>query len=68
MTKIKMGVLYLMAHLVITLIIIGGYIFTLSLGHPDETLKVAIFTILGYWFGAVGIDKMKPSKEEKSVE
>jgi hypothetical protein len=60
-----MGVFYLLAHLMITLVIIVGYIITLYAGHPDETLKVAIFTILGYWFGAVGMDKIKPSTKDK---
>jgi hypothetical protein len=59
----RMGVLYLMAHLLITLVIIGGYIYTVQQGQPDEALKLGIATILGYWFGAAGMDKIKQKKE-----
>ena len=55
----KMGVFYLVAHLLITLAIIGGYLFSLHTGHPDETFKACLFTIIGYWFGAIGLDKIK---------
>lgn len=52
------GVLYVVAHLIITLAVIGGYIYSYYTGHPDEALKGSLFVIIGYWFGSVG-DKMK---------
>jgi hypothetical protein len=58
----RMGVLYLLAHLVITLGILGVYVYSLAIGHPDETSKVLLYTIVGYWFGAVGMDKIRPSQ------
>jgi TctA family transporter len=60
----KMGVFVLMSHLLITLAIIGVYFYTLSTGHADETLKTVLTVIVGYWFGAVGMDKIKGNKNE----
>jgi hypothetical protein len=57
-----MGVFYLVAHLIITLAILGAYVYSLAIGHPDETSKVLLYTIVGYWFGAVGFDKIKPGQ------
>lgn len=64
MKTINMGVLYVMAHLVITLAIIVGYLFSLYTGHPDTTFQSALYVIIGYWFGAVGFDKIKNSKNK----
>lgn len=67
--KMKMtneGVIYIMAHLIITLSILIGYTFLTSTGHEDETLKMALVTIIGYWFGAMGkdtISKLTTKKE-----
>jgi hypothetical protein len=61
----KMGVIVLMAHLVITLVIIGAYLFTLWIGKPDEIFKVAIPVIIGYWFGAMGANALTKKKEEE---
>lgn len=67
-TITKTGVLLIVAHLLITLAIIGGYLITYwHTGHPDETFKFGIATILGYWFGAIGYDKLK-SKGDKPNE
>lgn len=60
----RVEVLTLMAHLLITLALIGGYLYTLiALNAPDETLKLAIMTILGYWFGAVNRIEKKAKGE-----
>lgn len=65
----NLEVLKLMSHLLITLAIIGGYLYSLIvLNAPDETLKIAIFTILGYWFGAIGMNKSNKSKGTDSNE
>ena len=67
----KMGVIVLMAHLIITLVIAGGYIgIYAATGNSDETLKLALFSIIGYWFGAVGTTSIrKPgSTSEEEVK
>lgn len=64
----RMGVLYLMAHLIITLVIIGGYIYSAIQGQPDEALKMGLATILGYWFGAAGMERIKAKKETAAAE
>jgi hypothetical protein len=62
----KMGVVILMAHLVITLSVIGAYLFTVYIGKPDEGLKIAIPIIIGYWFGAIGKDQLTKKKDDNN--
>lgn len=65
----RMEVYYLMAHLIITLAILGAYIYSTSLGLADETLKNLLLIIGGYWFGAMGANKVfKKKGEPKSDE
>jgi hypothetical protein len=52
------GVIILVAHLIITLVIIGFYGWGSIHGHEDETLKTILFAIIGYWFGAIGKDQL----------
>lgn len=60
----KMGVLILMSHLIITLVILGIYGYTLHTGTGDETLKTILTVIIGYWFGSMGVAAIrKPEKE-----
>jgi hypothetical protein len=59
-----MGVVIIVAHLVITLVVIGAYVFTLYLGKPDELFKVAIPVIIGYWFGAMGNNALRGNKKD----
>lgn len=61
----RMGVYILVAHFMITIFLIGGYLYTVVIGNPDETLKNGILIVLGYWFGAAGMDKIKKSREVK---
>lgn len=66
----KMGVLVLMSHLLITLVILGIYGYTLHTGQGDETLKTILTVIVGYWFGSMGaeaIRKPKGNKEQKGA-
>jgi hypothetical protein len=55
----RMGVIMIMSHLIITLAILGIYLYSLHSGIPDETLKTILTVIVGYWFGQFGIDKMR---------
>jgi hypothetical protein len=53
-----------MAHLVITVLLILGYIILVYIkGFSDETLKSAILLAVGYWFGAV---RMNANKKDSS--
>lgn len=47
-------VLYLVAHLSITIMVIGAYVFLKASGHDDQTLESLILIIGGWWFGAMG--------------
>lgn len=65
MESYKMGVIYVVAHLIITLAIIGAYLYSLAQGAGDETLKMALIAIIGYWFGALGKDNLKDFGKKK---
>jgi uncharacterized membrane protein YfcA len=62
----RMGVYVLMSHLVITLAVIGAYLYTLYKGTPDEALKTALTIIIGYWFGAMGNNALRSKKANKN--
>jgi hypothetical protein len=54
----SMEVLRLMSHLLITLSIIIGYVVLVYIkGEHDATLQGALLVAVGYWFGAVGLNK-----------
>lgn len=57
----RMGVYVLMSHLIITLVILGIYGYTLYTGHGDETLKTILTVIVGYWFGSMGVNAIRPN-------
>jgi hypothetical protein len=57
----RMGVLVLVSHLIITLVILGIYGFTLYTGQGDETLKTILTVIIGYWFGSMGVSAIRPN-------
>lgn len=64
----RMGVLVLMSHLVITLVVLCIYGWSLYSGTGDETLKTILTVIIGYWFGAMGNDAIKKRIVEKNTE
>lgn len=50
----KIEVIKLVAHLIITLAVIVGYIIIyLTTGKAEPSLQGCIYVIIGYWFGAV---------------
>jgi len=59
----KMEVYVLVSHLIITLAIIGVYCYTLITGQGDETLKTILTVIVGYWFGSMGVNAIKPANQ-----
>jgi uncharacterized membrane protein len=54
----KMGVVIIAAHLVITLVVIIGYIICLVKKIPAPQLETMAFMIMAYWFGAMGANKL----------
>ena len=58
MTSNRMGVVLVMAHAVITLAFIGVYLYSIVKGHPDQTTQTILTAIVGYWFGALGFNKL----------
>lgn len=62
----RMGVLVLMAHLIITLVVLTIYGITLYTGNGDETLKTILTVIIGYWFGSMGANALR--KPDVKVE
>jgi hypothetical protein len=59
----RMGVLMLMTHLVITLAVILVYGYTLYMGKPDETMKTVLTLAMGYWFGSMGMNAIRPNAQ-----
>lgn len=57
-----------MAHLLITLCILGAYVYTLHIGAPDETLKNLLLLIGGYWFGVMGKNKIDSVIQKRKGE
>ena len=68
MSKLRMEVVYVIAHLVITLAIIAGYLYTVVIGEANNTLEVALIAIIGYWFGAVGKENFAKLTDRKGSE
>lgn len=61
-------VLGIVFHFGITLFVIAGYVYTVLTGHPDETLKTAVFAILAYWFGALNQSKLSNLSNLKNTQ
>lgn len=57
----RMGVLVLMSHLIITLAILTLYGIFTWLGKDLGTIETILLMIVGYWFGAMGPDKLRPN-------
>lgn len=64
----RMGVAILISHLIITIAIIGVYSYTLVTGVGDETLKTILTVIIGYWFGSIGMQSVRPTQPSTSVQ
>lgn len=66
----KMGVVIIAAHLVITLVVIIGYIICLVKKIPAPQLETMAFMIMAYWFGAMGANKLssKQTAPEETEE
>jgi hypothetical protein len=64
----RMGVMLLMSHLIITLVILAIYGYTLHTGQGDETLKTILTVIIGYWFGSMGADAIRKQEKPKRKE
>lgn len=57
----KMGVLVLMAHLIITLAMIVTYALFAYFEKPLTTIENMLLVIVGYWFGAMGTQAIRPN-------
>lgn len=57
----KMGVLVLVAHLIITLAMLVIYTIFAVNGHQVTTIENMLLVIVGYWFGAMGTNAIRPN-------
>lgn len=64
----RMGLMMLVSHLIITLVILAIYGFTLYTGQGDETLKTILTVIIGYWFGSVSLGAIRPNTQIQANE
>lgn len=61
-----MEVLKIVAHAIITVILIIGYVVLAFVkGDHDPTLQGVLMVAVGYWFGAVTINKGSGGNEPK---
>jgi hypothetical protein len=64
MTKVdRMGVLVLMSHLIITLAVLGLYAYFVHMGKDTTSVETIILVIIGYWFGAIGKETIRPTQQ-----
>lgn len=61
----RMGLIVLLSHLIITLVVLGIYAYSVFAGLEDETLRTILTVIIGYWFGAMGKDVITNNNERK---
>ena len=59
----KMGVLVLMSHLIVTVLMLVVYVVFAYLGKPLTTIENMLLVIVGYWFGAIGTNAIRPSNQ-----
>lgn len=64
----KMGVVVIAAHLVITLVVVVGYIICLIRGISAPQLETMAFMIMAYWFGAMGANKINKVQNQNEEE
>lgn len=58
-----MGVLVLMSHLIVTVLMLVVYVVFAYLGKPLTTIENMLLVIVGYWFGAIGTNAIRPSNQ-----
>jgi hypothetical protein len=59
----RMGVLVLVAHLLVTLAMFGIYAFFSYIGKPVTTIENMLLIVVGYWFGAIGKETIRPTQQ-----
>lgn len=58
----NMEVLKLVSHLVITVLLIGAYVYLQASHQSSAEIGTFISVAIGYWFGAVGLNLKSPNK------
>ncbi|MEK5036411.1 hypothetical protein MKY96_33815 [Paenibacillus sp. FSL R7-0302] len=64
MKNIRIEVLTIVSHLIITLVILLGYVVTLLTGHNDTTLQNMLLLVGGFWFGMTGKTAITKPKDK----
>lgn len=64
----KMGVVVIAAHLIITLVVVIGYIICVIKRIPAPQLQTMAFMIIAYWFGAMGANKINKSMDSSTTD
>lgn len=59
----KMGVLILVAHLIITLAMIGAYIFFTYIGKSTSAIENMLLIAVGFWFASMGQNSIRPNSQ-----
>ena len=64
----RMGLVVIAAHLIITLVVVIGYIICIIKRIPAPQLETMAFMIMAYWFGAMGANKIGKKDDKKEGE
>lgn len=61
----RMGLILVASHLLITIVVLCIYAYSIATGLEDDTLRTILTVIIGYWFGAMGNDAIKQRSIKK---
>lgn len=64
----RMGVWVLVAHLIITLAMLAIYGLFSFYGKSVGTIENMLLVIIGYWFGAIGTQQIRPTTQINQPE
>lgn len=64
----RMGVFVLVAHLIITLTMLVLYGIFSFYGKEVVTIENMLLVIVGYWFGAIGTNQIRPTTQINQPE
>lgn len=64
----KMGVLVLVAHLIITLAMIGAYVLFSYLDKSTSAIENMLLIAVGFWFASMGQNTIRPNNQQQVNE
>lgn len=63
----RMGVYVLASHLIITLAMIGAYVFFTWIGKPTGSIENMLLIAIGFWFASMSNNAIRPPASNTTV-